>query len=96
MQIHIVNLERTASDGGVTVAHWRAVLEQDGVSASSYGTVSFCPDPECEGFVPFADLTEEDVCSWVCAELDVTAIEASLQAQIDEQPTPTTVTGLPW
>ena len=96
LNITIANLERNVADGGVTVAHWRASLTQDEVSASSYGTVGFTPDPEAEGFVAFEALTEEDVCGWVCAELDLVAIEASLQANIDEQLAPVSVSGLPW
>ena len=96
LNITIANLERTVADGGVTVAHWRASLTQDEVSASSYGTVSFTPDPEAEGFVAFETLTEEDVCGWVCAELDLVSMEASLQANIDEQLAPVSVSGLPW
>ena len=96
LKITIANLERNVADGGVTVAHWRASLTQDEVSASSYGTVSFTPDPEAEGFVAFESLSEEDVCGWVCAELDLVAIEASLQANIDEQLAPVSVSGLPW
>ena len=96
LNITIANLERNVADGGVTIAHWRATLTQDEVSASSYGTVSFTPDPEAEGFVAFESLSEEAVCGWVCAELDLVAMEASLQANIDEQLTPTTVSGLPW
>jgi len=96
LNITIANLERNVADGGVTVAHWRASLTQDEVSASSYGTIGFTPDPEAEGFVAFESLTEEDVCGWVCAELDLVAMEASLQAKIDEQLAPVSVSGLPW
>ena len=96
LNITIANLERNVADGGVTVAHWRASLTQDEVSASSYGTVSFTPDPEAEGFTAFESLTEEDVCGWVCAELDLVSMEASLQAKIDEHLAPVSVSGLPW
>ncbi len=96
LNITIANLERNVADGGVTVAHWRASLTQEGVTASSYGTVGFTPDPEAESFVAFESLTEEAVCGWVCAELDLVAMEASLQAKIDEQLAPVSVSGLPW
>ena len=52
-----------------------------------------------ETLVPYADLTEATVIGWVKDKLTaekVTEIEAALQAQIDEQRTPTKASGLPW
>ena len=92
----ISQLDRNTSDGGVTVAHWR-VSEVDGdYSASSYGTVSFTPDPSASDFVPYADLTESTVLGWVQSAVEKDAIEAKLTANIAEQKTPTTSVGVPW
>jgi len=46
--------------------------------------------------IPYADLTAEIVIGWVQAKLDVPAIEAALQAQLDEQAAPTKAAGVPW
>jgi len=62
-------------------------------SASAYGTQSFTRDENSPAFIPFEDLTEEVVVGWL--ELNE-GLEANLQAQIDEQKTPTTVSGVPW
>ena len=92
----IEQLDRNTADGGVTCAHWR-VLEVDGdYSASSYGTVGFTPDPSASDFIPYADLTESTVLGWVQAEVDKDATEEALAANIAEQKTPTTSTGVPW
>tara|TARA_R100000353_G_scaffold10176_4_gene11366 strand:+ start:2986 stop:3279 length:294 start_codon:yes stop_codon:yes gene_type:complete len=92
----IANLERNVTDGGVTVAHWR-VTEVDGdYSASAYGTVGFTPDASADDFVAYNDLTEEVVLGWVHAEVDQSATEASLTANIAEQKTPTSADGMPW
>ena len=92
----IEQLDRYTADGGVTCAHWR-VLEVDGdYSASSYGTVGFTPDPSSSDFIPYADLTESTVLGWVQAEVDKDATEEALAANIAEQKTPTTSTGVPW
>ena len=96
----ISTLERNTVDGGVIVAHWR-VTEEETVgdvtySASSYGTCGFTPDPSSEDYIAYDDLTEADVIGWVQGELDVEAIEAGLTANIAEQKTPTTSTGMPW
>ena len=96
----ISQLERNTADGGVIVAHWRVTEEEtvgeDTYSASSYGTCGFTSDPSAEGYIAYDDLTEADVIGWVQAEVDQDAIEAGLTANIAEQKTPTTSTGLPW
>ena len=92
----ITNLERNLSDGGVTVAHWR-VTEVDGdYSASSYGTVGFTPDASDPSFVSYDNLTEADVLGWVWAEVDQSATEAALTADIEAQKNPVTADGMPW
>jgi hypothetical protein len=62
-------------------------------SASAYGSQSFTRDDESAEFIPFADLTEADVIGWLTLD---EGLEANLQAQIDEQKTPSTVSGTPW
>ena len=96
MSIRINNLERNLPDNGVTIVHYSIVLEQDGISKRNNGTINFTPDSEAEGYTPFDDLTETQVAGWVEAELDIPAIEASLQAKIDEDLTPTKASGMPW
>jgi len=97
----IANLERTNDDAkGVVVAHYRC----DGVdgehSIGAYGSQSFTPDPEADGYVAFADLTEATVVGWVQNALGgaekVAEIEAAIQAKIDEQKNPTVVAEVPW
>ena len=92
----ISNLERNTADGGVVTAHYRVTVVDGDYSASSYGTVGFTPDATDPSFVPFESLTEADVIAWVEAELDVEAITASLQANIEDQKAPKTEAGLPW
>ena len=100
----IANLERNVSDGGVTVAHWRVTEEEtvgtgdDAVTytASAYGTCGFTPDPDADGFIAYDSLTEATVLGWVHADVDQTAIEAALTADIAAQKTPVTADGMPW
>ena len=92
----ISTMEHNVSDGGVIVAHWR-VTEVDGDhSASAYGTASFTPDASADDFVPYAELTESVVLSWVWDSMDKDAVEASLTANIAEQKNPVTEDGVPW
>jgi hypothetical protein len=67
-------------------------------SASSIGTVGL-DAPDSENFTAYADITEEDAQGWVEAKIGadrLAEIEASLDAQIAEQETPTRGTGKPW
>ena len=100
----IANLERNVADGGVTVAHWRVTEEEtvgtgdDAVTytASSYGTVGFTPDPDASDFVAYDSLTEATLLGWVHAEVDQSATEASLTANIEGQKNPVSADGMPW
>jgi len=92
----IANLERTTADGKVNIAHYTVRAENGTYSAGAYGSVGL----NGEVTVPFADLTEEITLGWVKEALGgeekVAEIEAALQAQIDEQTTPTKAAGVPW
>ena len=66
--------------------------------ASSIGTVGL-DAPDADNFTAYADITEADAIAWCEAKIgaeQMTAIEASLDAQLAEQQTPTTGTGVPW
>jgi hypothetical protein len=91
----VAQLERHTADGVVYTVHW-TVTANDGIySASGYGSIGLEP-PEPDSMIPYADLTPEIVISWTKEKLDAEQIEAALQAQIDQQRTPTTAQGLPW
>lgn len=101
----IATCERNIADGGITMVHWRCDATEtvgsgdDAVthSASSYGTQGLTPDTSAADFIAYDSVTEANVKSWIwAADVDQSAIETSLQAQIDELKTPTTGTGVPW
>jgi len=101
----ISECDRELADGGITTANWRVNAEQtvgtgdDAVTytATSYGACGFTPDPESGDYTPYAEVTEAEVLGWCFANgVDQEAIEASLQADIDLQITPTTGAGVPW
>jgi len=89
----IEQLDHLTSDGFVTTAHWRATAVDDEYSASTYGTTGWqagTPD------IPYANLTEATVLTWVWENLDKVEIEANLIAQINALKNPTTSNGVPW
>ena len=93
----IATLERELSDGGVTVAHWRATDVDGDYSASSYGTCGFSPDASDPSFVAYDSLTEAQVLQWCWDNgVDKDAIEASLAAKIEADKNPVSAAGVPW
>ena len=62
----ISTLERSTSDDGVVVAHWRASVSEvvgsgdDAVThaGNRYGTCGFTPDSTAEGYTAYADIPE--------------------------------------
>ena len=92
----ITQLERETADGYVFVAHYTVEASDETYKAGAYGSIGF---ERPETLIPYADLTEEIVVGWVKDKLTaekVTEVETALQAQLDEQKTPTKASGMPW
>jgi hypothetical protein len=92
----IANLERETADGFVFTAHYTVSAKDDTYASSAYGSIGF---ERPDSLIPFADLTEAEVVSWVKEALGadkVADIEAALQNQLDQQRTPTKAAGVPW
>ena len=93
---NIANLERETSDGYVFTAHYTIDANDGTYSAGAYGSIGL---ERPETLIPYSDLTKELVVGWVKDKLgteQVEAIEAALQAQLDEQHAPSRASGLPW
>lgn len=84
------------ADKGVVVAHWRVTAEDGEYTASAYGSQSFTPDASADGYIAYDSLTEATVIGWVQAKVGAEATQEALQANIDAQKTPATLTGTPW
>ena len=95
MNFTISTLESN-TDGGVTVAHWRVSKTSGDNTATSYGTVHFTPDSSADGYTAYNSLTEETVIGWVRDAIGVEGLEASLDADLAEQASPTVTVGTPW
>jgi hypothetical protein len=93
MEFKIVNLDRNTDGDVVTNVHW-TVSKTDGEAvASVYSSQAV---EVGDDFVPYAELTEATVIEWVKAKLDLVSVEAALDAQIEAQKNPVTVSGTPW
>jgi hypothetical protein len=100
----IAQLERhlpdgeTCPDGAVYTVHWTASLEEDGETASAYGSIGL-GEPDPASFTPFSELTKEEVLDWTFAALgvdQVVSIEEALYNQIQQKVNPTSASGTPW
>jgi len=95
---HIATLERETADGVVFVAHYTIDANDGTYSAGAYGSLGL-ERPDEEEMIPFSQLTEEICIGWVKEKLTeekVAEIEAALQAQLDEQHSPSKAAGVPW
>jgi hypothetical protein len=98
----IIDIERELSDGYAFNVSWEAYAQEEDLSARAYGSV-ILNRPEDE-FIPFENLTEEIVISWVKYAIDrdkqglssPKTVEEYLIEQIELQKNPPTATGTPW
>ena len=88
----INQLDRNTADGFVTTAHWICSGVDGDFSGSVYASCGF----EGELSVPYEQLTEATVLSWVWQSVDKEATEAAVAAQIEAQKNPVQASGLPW
>jgi hypothetical protein len=99
MDWQVSNLDCKVSEDNLSdvvyLVHWRvSKTEVDGdktYSASVYSTCSV-PGPNPASFVPYDQLTQDEVLGWIWANgVDKAATEAAVQQQIELQKHPVTV-----
>lgn len=84
----------TSKDGLENVAynvHWTLIATDGEHTTSSIG-VNSIGSPNPDNFVPFDQLTEEQVVSWITASMDVEQMQANLDKQIEDLVAPKVVT----
>jgi hypothetical protein len=100
MDIQIAQVDRTIPSGVVQTIHWVASQTDGDFTASAYGSLGVpAKDPSDPTFIPFDELTEDEVKQWVLdtmGEEQVIALQANINKQIEEQKQPVTARGLPW
>jgi len=94
----VAQMDRHTADGIVFTVHYTVAANDGTYSSSAYGSIGL-EQPEGD-VIPYADLTPEVVIGWVQDKLGgdekIAEIEAALQAQIDEQRSPSKAAGVPW
>lgn len=96
----ISQLDTVPSENGLTdvvkLVHWIYQTINGNYSATLYGKMP-CATPSETDFTAYPDLTEDQVISWLEAGLDVDALNANLDQQIEDQNNPPIVNlPLPW
>jgi len=84
----------------VVNVYWRrtatCVIDEKIYTSSTYGCLAVS-QPTTEGFIPYEDLTFEDVCGWLDAGLSVESLDQSLEINIQNQIDPPIISlPLPW
>ena len=75
----------------VQTVHWTREATQGDIKVSVYGSMA-CQTPSETDFTAYPDLTYEQVCSWLDAGLDVPALDANLDGQIENIINPPVIT----
>ena len=83
------------NDNVIYTVHWSYIASDESGehTASSIGTMGVEYDPD--NFIPYADLTKEDVVSWLEEGLDVEAMKENLDNQIELEINPVDETLIP-
>jgi hypothetical protein len=90
----VVQTNYNTVDKFITTVHYTVNAVDGEYNASTYGTVGYTQ--EDKSYVPYADLTQDEVIGWVQNSLGKDTVEAGLTAQIEAQKNPVQETGLPW
>jgi len=90
----ITQTDYLTADGFITTAHWTATAVDGDYTASVYSTCGFAT---AEPTIPYANVTEAEVLTWIWANgVNKDATEANLASQIELKKNPTTAVGVPW
>lgn len=99
----IAQLKRIPDTGLVTYVTYIMNFELEGEIDRLVGSITLTGDINDPDFIPFENLTEEDVIAWVQADLgavEISTIEADYQAQLEERilnkQNPEFLEGTPW
>jgi hypothetical protein len=100
----ISSMDTAPSEDGLTdvvkTVHWRRDAKEIDGDKTYYGDVygaMGCAAPDPMAFKPYNELTFDEVCTWLEANLDMEALDSSLDMQIENQKNPPIVNlPLPW
>ena len=96
-------VEHDGHDQVIFVLHWQCTDEttvgEDTYSARVYSTQGLQPFGDLNPFTAWAEVTESQALGWLHDKMgaeEVSAVEASVEAQLAAKVNPTTESGVPW
>lgn len=97
MKWGISQAKRTQDTKVVLVVEWFCEAKEGRFHEVQYGTVELDDkNPSSPDFIPFEQITEQQMLDWVFDKIDKNAVEEKMTHLINEQKTPSLVTELPW
>lgn len=100
---NIVALDANVETGAINTAHWEAsdyeVVDGKTHRGRRYGSIGLEANVDAEGFIPWADVTEETAMAWTkvaLGEEEVASIESSIADDIAKSKVPVTTSENPW
>ena len=100
---NIVALDATVATGAINTAHWEAsdyeVIDDVTHRGRRYGSIGLEANVDAEGFIPWAEVTEENAMAWTKAALgeeEVASIESSIADDIAKSKVPVITSENPW
>ena len=90
----IENMERLATTGMIVRVAWRVTEQQDDITAFTCENTTF--DTPGDPFVPYEELTPDQVLAWVQATDHAQAVAADVHARVLAAQNPTVLSGVPW
>lgn len=95
----IEQAERDPVTGFVKVVHYSIAMIDENLKAEAQGSIKFQGDPSQDGFIPYDQLTQEEVLNWVQTYLGpqkILSIEQKFLKQFEQYKNPNVENGLPW
>jgi hypothetical protein len=93
----ISQIKRTEVDKVALLVDWFCKVNSDTDLEVQYGEMRLAhKDPSAPNFVPFEDLTEQQVLNWVHGQVDKVEVETRLAAIIHARQNPTLISEVPW
>lgn len=90
---NLVELRRLATNGFVVQIHYDVVAQKDDLKANQIGVVEYKQKGQ---FIPFEQLTKNDVEQWLFASINKAAIEQQLSDELTQKEQNKMISGFPW
>ena len=85
MRLKIEKIKRHADSDLVFEVRFNVIAKEGGLIANKRGKVTLEGDPDSPDFIPFSELKEDDVKTWIRSEVDVDVIETEVQQILEDK-----------